>query len=90
MEESLTKLTLSIDGMMCGMCEAHINDAIRKRFPDVRKVHSSHAKGEAVIITPHDPGDEELKETIDSTGYVLRGIKREAFQKRRGIFGRTK
>ena len=28
----MTKTTLSIDGMMCSMCEAHINDAIRKAF----------------------------------------------------------
>ena len=24
--------TLKIDGMMCGMCESHINDAIRNAF----------------------------------------------------------
>ena len=25
----MIKTTLRIDGMMCGMCEAHVNDAIR-------------------------------------------------------------
>ena len=29
----MTQTTLKIDGMMCGMCESHINDAIRKEFP---------------------------------------------------------
>ena len=29
--------TLKIDGMMCGMCESHINDTIRKAAP-VKKV----------------------------------------------------
>ena len=24
----MTKTILKIDGMMCGMCEAHVNDAI--------------------------------------------------------------
>ena len=28
----MQKITLEIDGMMCGMCESHINDAIRKAF----------------------------------------------------------
>ena len=42
--------TLKIDGMMCGMCESHINDTIRKAAP-VKKVTSSHAKGEAVVLT---------------------------------------
>ena len=41
----MTKTTLKIDGMMCGMCESHMNDAIRKAF-NVKKVTSSHSKGE--------------------------------------------
>ncbi len=28
--------TLKIDGMMCGMCESHINDTIRKLCPSKR------------------------------------------------------
>ena len=41
---------VTVDGMMCGMCESHVNDAIRKAFP-VKKVTSSHKKGETVILT---------------------------------------
>ena len=26
----MLKVTLKIDGMMCGMCEAHVNDVVRK------------------------------------------------------------
>ena len=40
----MTKTTLKIDGMMCGMCESHMNDAIRKAF-NVKKVTSSHSNG---------------------------------------------
>ena len=32
---------VKIDGMMCGMCESHINDAIRNAFA-VKKVSASH------------------------------------------------
>ena len=39
---------VKVDGMMCGMCEGHINDAIRSHF-QVRKVSSSHSKGRTVI-----------------------------------------
>lgn len=39
----MVKTTLGIDGMMCGMCESHMNDAIRNNF-DVKKVTSSHRK----------------------------------------------
>ena len=33
----MVKMTLDVDGMMCGMCEAHVNDAIRKVF-EVKKL----------------------------------------------------
>ena len=39
----MIKTTLRIGGMMCGMCEAHVNDAIRARF-NVKKVTSSTRK----------------------------------------------
>ena len=47
---------VKIDGMMCGMCESHINDAIRNAF-SVKKVSASHSKGEADIIS-EEPIDE--------------------------------
>ena len=40
----MVKITLEVEGMACGMCEAHVNDVIRKVFP-VKKVTSSHTKG---------------------------------------------
>lgn len=45
----MVKITLDIDGMACGMCEAHVNDAVRKAFA-VKKVSSSHSKGQTEII----------------------------------------
>ena len=48
----VVKITIKIDGMMCGMCEAHINDDIRREFP-VKKVTSSHSKGETAILTDY-------------------------------------
>lgn len=49
----MLKITMKIDGMMCGMCESHVNDAVRKVFP-VKKVTSSRSKGETVILTETD------------------------------------
>ena len=45
----MVKITLEVEGMACGMCEAHVNDAIRKAFP-VKKVTSSHTKGKTEIL----------------------------------------
>ena len=80
----MTKTTLKIDGMMCGMCESHVNDAVRKVF-DVKKVTSSHSKGEAVIISENELPQDKLKDTIKETGYTLLNIKSEPYEKK-GIF----
>ena len=64
--------TLKIDGMMCGMCESHINDTIRKAAP-VKKVTSSHTKGEAVVLTD-EPLDIEAVKAAGYTRVVLRPL----------------
>ena len=46
----MIKTTLKIDGMMCGMCESHINDTIRQNFK-IKKVTSSHSKRATEIIS---------------------------------------
>ena len=46
----MQQITLKIDGMMCGMCESHINESIRNNF-SVKKVTSSHTKGETIDKT---------------------------------------
>ena len=45
----MVKVTVNIEGMACGMCEAHINEAVRNAF-SVKKVTSSHTKKQTVII----------------------------------------
>ena len=83
----MKKITLKIDGMMCGMCESHINDAVRRAFPDVRKVTSSHTKGETVILTDGAVDEEKLSTAIEETGYRLLDVKEEPYQKE-GFFSR--
>lgn len=76
---------LKIDGMMCGMCEAHINDAIRDKF-SVKKVSSSHTKGETVIISEAELDETALKAVIDATGYELKEVSSKPYEKK-GLFG---
>ena len=84
----MTKTVLNIDGMMCGMCEAHVNDAIRKAFR-VEKVTSSHTKKETEIISEAPLDEELLKKTIAETGYELKGITSEPYEKKRfSLFGK--
>ena len=44
----MVKITAGIEGMMCGMCEAHINDAVRSVFK-VKKLTSTNIKNQKVI-----------------------------------------
>ena len=84
----MEKIVVKVDGMQCGMCEAHVNEAVRAAFP-VKKVTSSHAKGETVILTEQDIDDAKLKEVIDKTGYTVTGITRKPYEKK-GFFSRLK
>ena len=52
----MIQTTVKISGMACSMCEAHINDTIRRTF-SVEKVSSSHTKGKTVILS-REPLDE--------------------------------
>lgn len=81
----MTKITVKIDGMMCGMCESHINDAIRKAFP-VKKVTSSHSKGETIIISEQDVDETVLRSTIGATGYAVVSVASKPYQKK-NLFG---
>ena len=81
----MTKTTLKIDVMMCGMCESHMNDAIRSHFK-VKKVTSSHASGETVIISEEPLDEAAIKEAVAPTGYKLLGISSEPYEKK-GLFG---
>lgn len=80
----MKKITVEIDGMMCGMCESHVNDCVRENF-NVRKVTSSHSKGETVIITENDIDESKLREAVNKTGYKVVSIKEEPYEKK-GLF----
>ncbi len=82
----MIKTTLSIDGMMCGMCEAHICDVIRKTIPSAKKVSASRGKKEASFLTDGEVNTDLLKAAIDGTGYSCLSIKSVPYEKK-GWFG---
>lgn len=82
----MLKYTIEVQGMMCGMCETHTNEAIRRVFP-VKKVISSHKKAQTEIITENELDEEQLKKTISDLGYTMGAVQKEPYQKR-GLFQR--
>lgn len=80
----MVKITLGVEGMACGMCEAHINEAVRNDFP-VKKVTSSHTKKQTVIIAEKDISEQELKSTVARAGYEVVSVRSEPYEKK-GLF----
>ena len=83
----MLKYTVKVNGMMCGMCEAHMNDAVRQAFP-VKKVTSSHTKGITEIVCENEIDEEKLKEIVTSLGYEIGEITKEPYKKKKflGLF----
>ena len=81
----MIETTVKVDGMMCGMCEAHVSDAIRGALP-VKKVTASHTKGEMVILSPEPLDRAALEKTIAATGYTLVSVSEGAAAEKKGGF----
>ena len=81
----MKKVTVRIDGMRCGMCEAHICDAVRRAQPDAKKVKASRRRGTATFLCEY-PNERALRRAINDTGYVFLSLSTEEYKKR-GLFG---
>ena len=84
----MVKTVIEVDGMMCGMCEAHVNDAVRAAFPDVKKVTSSRAKKRTEILSDAPIDEQKLRDTVSATGYVPGAVTREEAKKGFSLFRR--
>ncbi len=69
-------LTLHVDGMRCGMCEAHLCDTLRQLF-SVRSVKASYKTGTVLLRAQRDISDSDLHAAIDGTGYTLLSVTRK-------------
>lgn len=86
----MIKITVRVEGMRCGMCEAYVNDAVRKVFSrSVKKAVSSYRKGETVILASDDMDEEKVKQAIDASGYDVLSVTKEPYS-RKGLFLRQR
>ena len=63
----MIETTVGIDGMQCGMCEAHVNDMIRAAFPVKKSERFPREGSGSDPFRGRDPG-----------GSVKRGRKRRS------------
>lgn len=78
--------TIGVEGMACGMCEAHVNEAVRNAF-QVKKVTSSHTRKQTIILTEQEISEQELRNVVAEAGYEAVSVSRELYEKK-GLFKR--
>ena len=82
------KTVLEVEGMACGMCEAHVNEAVRNHFK-VKKVESSHTEKKTEVLSEEALNEDELKKAIEEAGYTVKGVTTETVEKKKfSLFGR--
>ncbi len=84
----MIKTVVKIEGMACRMCEAHINDTIRKLYPSTKKMSASHKKGEAVFVTENAPDESMLKKAINDTGYTFVSMTAAPYEEKKHFWQR--
>ena len=70
------KTRIGVDGMMCGQCESHVCELLRK-IPGALVVKASHLRNLATILSPRPIGEEEAKKALEGSGYKLLSFAQE-------------
>lgn len=83
----MIRTELKIDGMMCGMCESHMNDVVRKTCR-VKKVTSSHSKGITEILSDEKLDIPALQKAVSEIGYKILDVSVSEVENKKGFFAR--
>ena len=66
------EITMKIEGMMCGYCEAAVKKAL-EAIPTVSEAAVSHETGTAVVTLKEDTPFEVLKKAVEDKDYKVIG-----------------
>ena len=69
-EETTMKITMKIEGMMCGHCEARVKKVL-EALPGVEEAVVSHEAGTAVVTLSEQISEETLKKTVEDQDYKV-------------------
>jgi len=64
---------VTVEGMMCPKCEAHVNEAVKNNF-QISSVQSNHNKNQTVILSEASLDPAKLKAVIEEEGYSVTGV----------------
>ena len=73
-EKKAMLVTMKIEGMMCGHCEATVKKAL-EAVPGVISAEVSHEKGEAVVTLSDVIPFDLLKKAVEDKDYVVQSVK---------------
>ena len=83
----MVRTTVKIDGMMCKMCEKHMNETFSRNLY-VKSVFSSHGEGRSEIISENALDEEKIKSSVEEAGYKFISCTAEPYEKKKfSIFG---
>ena len=74
--QTMVKITVNVEGMMCPHCEAHVNEAVKAAF-QAEDVVSSHEKKTTVFTVPERVDEDKIREVIKNAGYEVTEITQE-------------
>ena len=72
-EDTAMKKTLTVEGMMCGHCEARVKKAL-EALPEVDEAVVSHEAGTAIVTLNAEVADDVLKKAVEDQDYPVTGI----------------
>ena len=75
-EKTMYKTTVTVEGMMCHMCEKHVNEALSKAFAAENPV-SDHTANKTEFISAEKPDAAKVKEVIEAAGYTVKAVHTE-------------
>ncbi len=72
------RVVLHINGMMCGMCETHVKEAIRKAIPTASHITARHTKGTARFRLNNTATERDIRSQLDASlsplGYRITSV----------------
>ena len=77
----MQKITLGIEGMMCGMCVSHVNDALRKSN-GVKNVETTLTAKQSVVVADDGGNPDEIVKAISDLGYTVTSVSSVPYEKK--------
>ena len=73
-KEDKSTMEITVNGMMCAHCEAHVKEALEK-INGVEEATANHEANLVTLKTSADVAESDLKAAVEGAGYEFVGIK---------------